>query len=176
MVRLISVPGWHGYFHPPYSTITCMSNIAKGRNSVDAQIGDIDVAFINHNVSEYPITVGAPNFAPAVVEKQRDIELNVAREHAKQEYERIMEMVRILQEQAKQLVDRVDATELVHETEYSILINYSTVYYVYRDTYKNKNVLTVIGPDNWCAGPPSYYEFLAAVRKKGDSTWEYVTE
>lgn len=152
------------------------NNIAKGRNSKDATIGDIDVAFINHNISEYPVTVGAPNFSPVLIEKQKDIELNVAREHAKQEYERIMEMVRILQEQAKQLVDRVDATELVHNTEYSILINYTNIYHIYYDSVKQKNILTNIGPTNWCAGPPYYYEYIAAVRKKGDSTWEYVDE
>lgn len=152
------------------------SNIAKGRNSKDAIIGDLDVAFINHNSSEYPVTVGAPNFSPVLIEKKKDIELNVAREHAKQEYERIMEMVRILQEQAKQLVDRVDATELVHGAEYGMLINYTYVYHIYFDSIKNKNILSNVGPNSWCAGPPYYYQHIAAVRKKGDSTWEYVDE
>jgi hypothetical protein len=158
------------------TTKNTQSNIAKGRHSKDATIGEIDVAFINHNVSEYPVTVGAASFAPVPVEKEKDISLNVAREHAKQEYERIMEMVRILQEQAKQLMDRVDATELVHSAEYSFITTHNRQYHIYFNTLHNKNVLGMIGPDDWYAGQPTHYNYITSVRKKGDSTWEYIDE
>ena len=79
------------------------SNVLKGRNSKDANIGGELVAFINHSSSEYPVEVGAAFFAPVNVQEQKDLDLNVAKEHAKEEYNRIMEMVAILQEQAKKL-------------------------------------------------------------------------
>jgi hypothetical protein len=87
-----------------------------------------------------------------------------------------MEMVHILQEQAKQLVDRMDATELVHAAEFGMSVTYNKPYFLYFDDIKNKNILSSIGPTTWCAGPPYYYKFVASVQKKGDSTWEYIYE
>jgi hypothetical protein len=87
-----------------------------------------------------------------------------------------MEMVHILQEQAKQLVDRLDATELVHGAEFGMIVTHSKPYFLYFDSIKNKNILTSISPTTWCAGPPYYYKFVASVQKKGDSTWEYIDE
>lgn len=151
-------------------------NVMKGRESKDAEIGGLPVAFINHNVSEYPIAVGAPNFTPVVVEKEKDISLNIAKQHAKQEYDRIMEMVRILEDQAKALVSRLDATDLIHNAVYGFHPVYGKQYHVYFDETKEKNILSLNHPDNWCAGPPSHWKFVASVFKKGDSTWEYVDE
>ena len=148
----------------------------KGVNSKDAIIGDQLVPFINRSSSEYPVEVGAAFFAPVKVEDQKDISLNIAKEHAKQEYDRIMQMVEILQEQAKQLVDRIDATELVHGAEFGMTVTHSKPYFLYFDSIKNKNILSAIGPTTWCAGPPYYYKFVASVQKKGDSTWEYIDE
>ena len=149
----------------------------KGRESKDAEIGDLPVAFINHNISEYPIAVGAPNFTPVAVEKEKDISLNVAKQHAKEEYDRIMEMVRILEAQAKALVSRLDATELMHKTHYMITPVYNRHYHIYFNTYQNRHVLAMLGKTEWCAGfPPGHLQYVATVFKKGDSTWEYVDE
>ena len=87
-----------------------------------------------------------------------------------------MEMVAILQEQAKQLASRLDATELVHAAEYGIKTIHSKAYHIYFNSYKDKNILTPIGPSEWCAGPGEHLTYVASVRKKGDSTWEYIDE
>jgi hypothetical protein len=152
------------------------SNLLKGRNSFDANINGEVVAFINHNVSEYPVTVGAVNFAPVVVEKEKDISLNIAKQHAKEEYDRIMEMVRILEEQAKQLVSRLDATELVHNTQFSFNPVHGKEYHIYYNEYKSLNQMSLIGPNDWNTGIGEHLKFVASVRKKGDSTWEYIDE
>lgn len=153
------------------------SNLLKGRNSFDANIGGSVVAFINHNASEYPVTVGSANFAPVVVENEKDISLNIAKQHAKQEYERIMEMVRILEEQAKQLVSRLDATDLVHKTHCMFVPGHGKEYHIYFDEFHQRNSMSMIGPKSWASTyPPDHLKFVASVRKKGDSTWEYVDE
>ena len=153
------------------------SNVMKGVNSKDAEIDGTLVPFINRNSSEYPVEVGSSFFAPVKVEEQKDLALNVAREHAKQEYDRIMQMVEILQEQAKALVDRLDASELVHSAEFSIITTHNRSYHIYFDSTKDKNVLSPIGPTEWCSGRPvEHLRFVSSVRKKGDSTWEYVDE
>ena len=149
------------------------SNRAKGQKSYDLQVGDMDVTFFNRNSHECPVDVGAPAFAPIPVEKEKDISVNVARSHAKQEYERIMEMVEVLQEQAKKLKGRLDCTELVHACEYSMRVTHDKTYYVYFNIYKNQNILALTGPAEWSTGVPDHWQFVAAVRRKGDSTWEY---
>ena len=152
------------------------SNLLKGRNSFDANINGEVVAFINHNVSEYPVTVGAVNFAPVVVEKEKDKSLNVAKQHAKEEYDRIMEMVHILEAQAKQLVSRLDATEVVHNTTFSFNPVHGKAYHIYYNEHKQINEMSHNGPNDWNAGPGEHLKFVASVRKKGDSTWEYIDE
>jgi predicted transcriptional regulator len=152
------------------------SNLLKGRNSFDANISGEVVAFINHNISEYPTSVGGPNFTPVLVEKEKDISLNIAKQHAKEEYERIMEMVRILEEQAKQLVSRLDATDLVHKTKCTFVPIHGKEYHIYFNEFINGNQMSMIGPKEWCAGPGEHIKFVASVRKKGDSTWEYIDE
>jgi hypothetical protein len=153
------------------------SNVMKGVNSKDAIIGDQLVPFINRSSSEYPVEVGASFFAPVKVEDQKDLSLNVAKEHAKQEYDRIMQMVEILKEQAKQLVSRLDATDLVHGTSFAFHPIHGKEYHIYFNTCHNKNQMGLIGPKAWSGEkPPEHLTFVATVIKKGDSTWEYVDE
>ncbi len=133
----------------------------------------MDITFFNRNTHEYPVDVGAPAFSPIAVEQEKDISVNVARAHARQEYDRIMEMVEVLQEQARRLKDRVDCTELVHGCEYSMRVTHDKTYYIYFNTMKNRNILALTGPDEWSTGVPDHWQFQAAVRRKGDSTWEY---
>lgn len=152
------------------------SNLLKGRNSFDANINGEIIAFINHNVSEYPVTVGSVNFTPVVVEKEKDISLNIAKQHAKEEYDRIMEMVHILEEQAKQLMSRLDATDLVHKTICTFIPKHGKEYHIYFNEYHQRNQMGMIGPKDWNTGIPDHLKFAASVRKKGDSTWEYVDE
>ena len=77
------------------------SNRADGRNSYDAEVGNVVVEFFNKNVTPYPTEVGGPKFDLIPVEKQKDIMVNVARMHAQQEYDRIMTLVAVLQQQAQ---------------------------------------------------------------------------
>jgi hypothetical protein len=42
--------------------------------------------------------------------------------------------------------------------------------------YNQRNEMGMIGPKEWCAGPGEHLKFIASVRKKGDSTWEYIDE
>ena len=94
------------------------SNLAKGRHSYDAKIGDSIVPFFNRNVSEYPTEAGGPKFDLIPVTKQKDIMINHARLYAQQEYDRIMELVTVLQKQAEGIKRRLDVTDAVHAAVY----------------------------------------------------------
>jgi hypothetical protein len=61
------------------------SNIAKGKDSYDAEIGGELVAFFNKNITPYATEVGGPAFDLIPIQKQKDIMVNVARLNAEQE-------------------------------------------------------------------------------------------
>ena len=132
-------------------------NSAKGRTSFDANIGGQLVNFVNRNVTPYPTEVSAPSFDLVPVKEQKDLMINTARLYAQQEYDRIMQLVAVLQQQAADIKKRLDLTDLVHSAEYKFKLYPGNVYYVIQDSVDNKVKLVVLGPNDWSTGPPPSY-------------------
>ena len=152
------------------------SNLGDGRMSKDMEVGDSLVEFINRNTTPYPVEVGGPAFDLIPVEKQKDIMVNVARMHAKQEYNRIMELVTVLQRQADEVRTRLDITDLVHAAKYEFQIYHGQCYWLVKDHRKGGTRLTQTGPNDWATGGPSEYEYICRVKWLGDYTWIEVEE
>ena len=147
------------------------SNLADGRDSYDSDSTGTIVEFFNRNVTPYPTDVGAPAFDLIPVEKQKDIMVNVARMHAKQEYRRIMELVAVLQRQADEVRQRLDITDLVHTAKYSFQIYHGQCYWLVSDRARGGTLLTQTGPTEWTTTAPDYYEYICRVKWLGDYTW-----
>ena len=147
------------------------SNVTDGRESFDITVGNTLVAFFNRNVSTYPTEAGGPKFDLVPVEKQKDVMLNVARMHANQEYNRIMELVDVLQKQASELKRRLDITDMVHAAKYEFQVAHGQTYWLVQDTRQNKLILCGMGPNGWSAGAPVWYKYIVAVKWLGDHTW-----
>ncbi|MFM1887671.1 MAG: hypothetical protein RL026_2828 [Pseudomonadota bacterium] len=126
------------------------------------------------NQLAYPMEVGGPRFELVEVTQQKDLMLNAARLHAKQEYDRIMDMVAVLQEQAAALRRRLEVTEMVHAAEYRFQVYPGRSYWLARDQRRNQVILSQMGPADWSSGAPAHYEYVARVRWLGDNTWEEV--
>jgi hypothetical protein len=105
------------------------------------------------------------------VEKQKDIMVNVARMHAQQEYNRITELVEVLQRQAAELKRRLDITDMVHAARYEFQIYHGQTYWLVNDTKKGGTRLTHHGPQDWTTGAPAEYEYVCQVKWLGDYTW-----
>ena len=153
-----------------------MSNVAKGRNSYDSTSTDLTIAFFNKNVTPYATEAGGPKFDLVPVTKQKDIMLNVARRHAQQEYDRIMELVTVLQSQAEQIKRRLDVTDMVHSAEYQFQIAHGNTYWLLYDRRKDVTRLSINGPDDWSSSAPEEYEYITQVKWLGDHTWIEVNE
>jgi hypothetical protein len=151
-----------------------MSNISKGRHSFDAAIGNSMVAFFNRNVIPYPTEAGGPQFDLVPVTQQKDVMLNVARLHAQQEYDRIMDLVEVLQQQANAIKRRLDLTDMIHSAKYDFQIAHGNTYWLVNDTRKNELILCGMAPDGWSSSKPENYEYIVAVRWLGDYTWQEV--
>lgn len=147
------------------------SNLSKGVNSYDSSLGNSVITFFNKNVTEYATDVGGPKFDLVPVEKQKDIMLNVARMHAQQEYNRIMELVAVLQRQAAQIKRRLEITDAVHAAKYDFQIYHGQIYWLIWDTKKSISRLVKHGPEEYFTAAPKEYEYICRVKWLGDHTW-----
>jgi len=152
------------------------SNTAKGVNSYDTTSSGSLVQFFNRNVSPYPTDVGGPKFDLVPVAKHKDIMINVARLHAKQEYDRIMELVAVLQKQAEQIKRRLEITDAVHDAVYQFQIYHGKIYWLCYDARKKCTRLVMHGPTEWNCGAPEEYEYICRVKWLGDHSWIEVDE
>lgn len=152
------------------------SNVAKGRVSFDAEIDGTLIPFFNRNVSEYPTEAGSFNFSPIAVEKQKDKMVNVARMHGQQEYDRIMELVAVLEKQAASIKRRLEITDMVHAAKYQFQPAHGQCYWLAYNEEKDYTLLTQHGPEDWCTGAPDSYRYICRVRWLGDYTWIEVDE
>lgn len=146
-------------------------NSAKGRDSYDAEIDGSLIPFFNRNVTPYPTEAGGPKFDLIPVTKQKDIMINHARIYAQQEYDRIMELVAVLEKQAADIKRRLDVTDLVHSAEYQFQPVLGNCYWIVYDQRKNKTLLVLHGPRDWSSGAPVDYVYQMQVKYMGDHTW-----
>ena len=156
--------------------MTKKSNLAKGRNSFDADVDGTLIPFINRNITPYATEAGGPKFDLIPVEKQKDIMINHARMYAQQEYNRIMELVEVLQKQADDIKRRLDVTDAVHAAEYQFQIVMGQCYWIVWDKRKEKMLLVHHGPNDWSSSAPDDYEYQTKVKYMGDHTWMEVDE
>jgi hypothetical protein len=147
------------------------SNIAKGRDSYDSTSTGTMIPFFNRNVTPYATEAGGPKFDLIPVTKQKDIMINHARMYAQQEYDRIMELVAVLEKQAQQIKRRLDVTDAVHAAEYQFQVVMGNCYWLVWDTRKKKMLLVLTGPDDWATGVPNNYQYQTQVKYMGDHTW-----
>jgi hypothetical protein len=151
--------------------VVSKSNLSKGRDSFDITVGNSLVQFFNKNVTPYPTDVGSPKFDLIPIQQQKDIMVNVARMHAQQEYNRIMELVDVLQKQAASIKRRLEITDLVHGAQYSFQISHGSIYWLLFDEKDNCSRLSLLGPNDWSTGVPVQYKYICQVQWLGDYTW-----
>jgi hypothetical protein len=156
--------------------MTEKSNLAKGRHSFDADVGGTLIPFFNKNITPYATEAGGPKFDLIPVEKQKDIMINHARIYAQQEYDRIMELVTVLQKQADDIKRRLDVTDAVHAAEYQFQVVMGQCYWLAWDKRKEKMLLVHNGPNDWSTGAPDDYVYQTRVKYMGDHTWMEIDE
>ena len=151
--------------------MTPKSNLAQGRESYDAELSTGLVEFFNRNITPYPTESSGPKFDLIPVEKQKDQMVNVARMYAQQEYNRIMDLVQVLQTQAADIKRRLEITDAIHAAQYNFQVYHGQAYWLAYDGNNQCTILTHNGPNDWSAGPPIQYEYICKVKWLGDYTW-----
>lgn len=146
-------------------------NSAKGATSYDSTSTGSLIPFFNRNVTPYATESGGPKFDLVPVTKQKDIMINHARMYAQQEYDRIMELVAVLEKQAQDIKRRLDVTDAVHAAEYQFQLVMGNSYWLVWDKRKEKTLLVLNGPNDWATGVPVDYNYMMQVKYMGDHTW-----
>ena len=152
------------------------SNRADGRNSFDSESTGSLIEFFNKNVTPYPTDIGGPAFDLIPIAKQKDIMINVARMHGHQEYNRIMELVAVLQKQAASIKRRLEITDRVHAAKYDFQTYHGNIYWLVFDARKNHTLLTQMGPQDWSSSAPDDYNYICRIKWLGDYTWVEVDD
>lgn len=124
-----------------------------------------------HNNLPYAMSTLTPKFDLVPVTEQKDIMVNAARMHAQQEYDRIMELVAVLQRQAEEIKNRLDITDQVHAAEYQFQVYPGQLYWLAFDSKKDRTILTHLGPNDWNTGVPVNYRYIVQIKWLGDYTW-----
>jgi hypothetical protein len=153
-----------------------MSNLLKGRDSYDSTSTGSLIPFLNRNVTPYATESGSVKFEMVPVTKQKDLMINHARMFAQQEYDRIMELVAVLENQAQQIKRRLEVTDAVHGAVYQFQPVMGNIYWLVWDKRKQHTLLTQNGPDGWSSSAPEDYEYIAQVKYMGDHTWLELNE
>lgn len=153
-----------------------MSNLLKGRDSYDSTSTGALIPFLNRNVTPYATEAGGPKFEMVPVTKQKDLMINHARMYAQQEYDRIMELVNVLEKQAQSIKRRLEITDAVHGAVYQFQPVMGKEYWLAWDKRKQHTLLTQNGPNDWSSGAPEDYEYVTQVKYMGDHTWLELNE
>jgi hypothetical protein len=153
-----------------------MSNLLKGRDSYDSTSTGALIPFLNRNVTPYATEAGGPKFEMVPVTKQKDLMINHARMFAQQEYDRIMELVSVLEKQAQSIKRRLEVTDAVHGAVYQFQPVMGKEYWLAWDKRKQHTLLTQNGPDDWSSSAPDDYEYITQVKYMGDHTWLELNE
>ena len=151
-------------------------NSANGVSSFDSESTGSLIHFLNRNVMPYSTSTLGPKFDLVPVEKQKDLMINHARMYAQQEYDRIMELVTVLEKQAQDIRRRLDVTDAVYAAEYHFQIVMGNCYWLVWHKRHEKNLLVLNGPDDWNTGVPDDYKYIVQVKYMGDHTWQEVKE
>jgi hypothetical protein len=102
--------------------------------------------------------------------------INHARMYAQQEYDRIMELVTVLEKQAQDIKRRLDITDAVHAAVYQFSPVMGNAYWLVWDKRKQHILLTQHGPNDWSSSAPEDYEYRTQVKYMGDHTWLEISD
>ena len=142
----------------------------------NSHVGGNLVEYINRAASQYPTELGSQSFELVNIEQEKDRMINIARLHAKQEYDRIMQLVEILQQQAADIKKRLDTTDQIYSAVYSFVPQPGNSYWLLWDSGADVYRLSMTSPEQWSAGIPDNYVYIDEVKMLGDHTWIAVRE
>ncbi|MEL7123152.1 MAG: DUF2452 domain-containing protein [Bacteroidota bacterium] len=130
---------------------------------------DKDKIAENPHLLPYAHTVGGVQIKPIDKGRVKGRAVSSMYEQTEMQLEQIRKQIELLAQQAKSIHDRVTISQDIYlaEMNFEPLIGFT--YHLYRRS-NGKNVLSMVGPNEWGSNPP--YVYVATVKLLSDHTWE----
>jgi Protein of unknown function (DUF2452) len=124
----------------------------------------------------YAHSVGGPPIRPEDKGKIKTRALTAMREQTEKQMLQIQKQVELMMSQANEIRRRVTISEEIYMAEMGFEPLVSHVYHLYKRREDNKNVMMIIGPDEWGKNKRLDLEFSASVKLMADHTWEILED
>jgi len=124
-----------------------------------------------HRSAKYPLSTMSAPIKPTDITKHKAETLKVTNHYVKKEYDRLYEQADVLMKQFNDLDRRVKITSLIESVRRKFIPVVGNRYWLYMRS-PGDFFLSLIGRDEWAAGPPG--EYVAQVERLGDSTWDVI--
>lgn len=119
---------------------------------------------------EYAHSVGGFSVVPTEQGVIKGRAMNAMQEQTQERLDMILEQMRTLAKQAKEIQDRVEISHYVYDAEIKFEPVIGKKYFLY-EKEDGKKLLSLIGPKDW-GNSKSFKSCLAQVRLLSDHTWK----
>lgn len=145
-----------------------------GPNAID--VNQIDLEEMRKKVVdlpgliEYAHSIGGFAIVPTQEGAIKSKAMQAMKEQTGEHIDQIMEQMKLLAQQAKDLQDRVHLSHEIYEAEMRFEPEIGQAYHLYKNE-EGKNILSLIGPKEWGHSKPIGL-FMATVQMLADHTWK----
>jgi SNF2 family DNA or RNA helicase len=137
---------------------------------------DKDKVAVNPGLLPYAHSVGGPPIKPEDKGKLKTRALSAMREQTNRQMNQIQKQVELMIAQANEIKRRIEISEDIYTADMGFEPLVSHTYHLYKRIEDDKNVLMVVGPDEWGKNRKESLEFKASVRLMADHTWEILED
>jgi SNF2 family DNA or RNA helicase len=137
---------------------------------------DKDKVAENPGLLPYAHSVGGPPIKPEDKGKLKTRALSAMREQTNRQMNQIQKQVELMIAQANEIKRRIEISEDIYTADMGFEPLVSHTYHLYKRIEDDKNVLMVVGPDEWGKNRKESLEFKASVRLMADHTWEILED
>jgi hypothetical protein len=127
-----------------------------------------------HNLP-YAHTVGSAVVKPEDKGKLKSRALSAMDKQTGDQLGIIKEQIELLAKQAKKIQDRILISEKIYEAEIRMETFIGHTYYLY-ERENQKNLISMIAPDQWGKKGSPYFAFIAEITLLSDHTWDVKTD
>lgn len=120
---------------------------------------------------EYPTSLGGFAIVPTEQGAIKSTALQAMREQTKEQMDMILEQIQVLARQAKDIKNRVEVSERIYVAEMKFQPVINQKYFLY-EREGERDILSLIGPDEWGKGGCKFTRYIARVRLLADHTWK----
>jgi Protein of unknown function (DUF2452) len=137
---------------------------------------DKDKVAENPGLLPYAHSIGGPPIRPEDKGKLKTRALTAMRQQTDKQMMQIQRQVELMVAQANEIKRRVEISEQIYMADMGFEPLVSHTYHLYKRVEDDKNVMMIIGPDEWGKNKRADLEFSASVRLLADHTWEIIED